>query len=62
MIHYLKEELQSLFFEKRFVILLFALELFLPSFSYDFEVDGIYYNKTGNNTVGVTYKSISNNG
>ena len=61
MIH-LKEELQSLFLEKRFVVLLFALALFLPSFPYSFEVDGIYYNYTGSNTVEVTYKLYSNRG
>lgn len=59
MIHYLKEELQSSFLEKRFVVLLFALALFLPSFSYNFEVDGIYYNKMWDGTVMVTYKSYS---
>ena len=28
----------------------------LPSLAHDFEVDGIYYNKTSYNTVAVTYK------
>ena len=59
---YFKKELQSLILKKRFVVLLFALVLFMPSFSYDFEVDGIYYNKTGSNTVGVTYKSDYDSG
>ncbi|MBQ2370880.1 MAG: leucine-rich repeat protein, partial [Muribaculaceae bacterium] len=28
----------------------------LPSLAHDFEVDGIFYNKTSDNTVAVTYK------
>ena len=31
----------------------------LPSLAYDFEVDGIYYNKTSDNTVAVTFKGNS---
>ena len=31
----------------------------LPSFAHDFEVDGIFYNKTSDNTAAVTYKGDS---
>ena len=31
----------------------------LPSLAHDFEVDGIFYNKTSDNTVAVTYKGYS---
>lgn len=40
----------------RFVLVLALLSTFFTSMAYDFEVDGIYYNKTSNNTVEVTYK------
>lgn len=40
----------------RFVFVLALLGTFSTSMAYDFEVDGIYYNKTSNNTVEVTYK------
>ena len=39
-------------------ILLLALLLPATAAAYDFEVDGIYYNVTGTNTVEVTYKVI----
>ena len=38
------------------VLLLLALLLPTTALAYDFAVDGIYYNKTSNNTVEVTYK------
>ena len=31
----------------------------VPSLAHDFEVDGIFYNKTSDNTVAVTYKGSS---
>lgn len=40
----------------RFVLVLALLSTFFTSMAYDFEVDGIYYNKTSNNTVEVTYR------
>lgn len=41
-------------------LLLLALLLPATAIAYDFEVDGIYYNKTSANTVEVTYKAIDN--
>ena len=43
------------------VIVAIAMMLigWLPSLAHDFEVDGIFYNKTSDNTVAVTYKGDS---
>ncbi len=41
-------------------LLLLALLLPVTAAAYDFEVDGIYYNITGTNTVEVTYKGYNN--
>ena len=42
-------------------LLILALLLPATANAYDFEVDGIYYNRTSSNTVEVTYKIISDN-
>ena len=59
MTHYNSILLRGLLSGKRILVLFFMLAMFIPSFSYDFEVDGIYYNKKGNNKVAVTYKNSS---
>ena len=43
------------------VIVAIAMMLigWLPSLAHDFEVDGVFYNKTSDNTVAVTYKGNS---
>ena len=41
------------------ILLLLALLLPVTAIAYDFEVDGIYYNKTSANTVEVTYRDIN---
>ncbi len=41
-------------------VLLVCMLFALGASAYDFEVDGIYYNKTSNNTVEVTYNVIGN--
>ncbi len=41
------------------ILLLLALLLPVTAIAYDFEVDGIYYNKTSANTVKVTYGNIN---
>ena len=46
---------QNIFFR---VIVAIAMMLigWLPSLAHDFEVDGVFYNKTSDNAVAVTYK------
>ena len=41
---------------KRIIALFMAVFVSINLFAYDFEVDGIYYNKTSDSTVSVTYK------
>ena len=41
------------------LLLIIALLASLPSFAHDFEVDGIYYNKTSDTEVSVTYRGTS---
>ena len=41
--------------------LLMSVMCTLSASAYDFEVDGIYYNKTSSNTVEVTYRDIGDN-
>ena len=50
---------QNIFFR---VIVAIAMMLigWLPSLAHDFEVEGVFYNKTSDNTVDVTYKGDSN--
>jgi len=43
----------------KFSLLLLALLLPVTAIAYDFEVDGIYYNISSNNTVEVTYKDTN---
>ena len=42
----------------RFALLLAIFSSFTAAMAYDFEVDGICYNRTSTNTVEVTYKSV----
>ena len=55
MTHYYSGLLRSTLLGKRILVLFFMLAIFVPSYSYDFEVDGIYYSKLGGNKVAVTY-------
>ena len=51
--------MKRLKFHRVIVAIAMMLIGWLPSFAYDFEVDGIFYNKTSDNTVAVTYKGYS---
>ena len=44
---------------RAFVAIAMMLIGWLPSLAHDFEVDGVFYNKTSDNTVAVTYKGYS---
>jgi len=46
----------------KFALFLAILCSFTTAYAYDFEVDGIYYNKTSASTVEVTYKSVDGYG
>src|SRR5574344_1351175 len=45
--------------DKKLLLMLLLLSATISSFAYDFEVDGIYYNKNNANTVGVTYEGVN---
>ena len=49
------------FIKRAFVVLIMIL-FYGNLYAYDFEVDGIYYNKLSGNEVEVTYKSASDGG
>lgn len=52
---------KTVFKMKRFLLLLFLTVTTLTASAYDFEVDGIYYNKTSDSTVEVTgYEKFNN--
>ena len=48
--------MKGLKFHRAIVAIAMMLIGWLPSLAHDFEVDGIFYNKTSDNTVAVTYK------
>ena len=48
--------MKRLKFHRAIVAIAMMLIGWLPSLAHDFEVDGIFYNKTSDNTVAVTYK------
>ena len=51
--------MQRLKFHRAIVAIAMMLIGWLPSLAHDFEVDGVFYNKTSDNTVAVTYKGYS---
>ena len=51
--------MNQLKFHRAVVAIAMMLIGWLPSLAHDFEVDGIFYNKTSGNTVAVTYKGNS---
>ena len=51
--------MKRLKFHRTIVAIAMMLIGWLPSLAHDFEVDGIFYNKTSDNTVAVTYKGDS---
>ena len=51
--------MKRLKFHRAIVAIAMMLIGWLPSLAHDFEVDGIFYNKTSDNTVAVTYKGDS---
>ena len=48
--------MKRLKFHRAIVAIAMTLIGWLPSLAHDFEVDGVFYNKTSDNTVAVTYK------
>ena len=48
--------MKRLKFHRAIVAIVMMLIGWLPSLAHDFEVDGVFYNKTSGNTVAVTYK------
>ena len=54
-----KLKMKRLKFHRALVAIAMMLIGWLPSLAHDFEVDGIFYNKTSDNTVGVTFKGNS---
>ena len=46
-------------FNRAIVAIAMMLTGWLPSLAHDFEVDGIFYNKTSDNTAAVTYQGSS---
>ncbi len=54
-----KLNMKSLKFHRAIVAIAMMLIGWLPSLAHDFEVDGVFYNKTSDNTVAATYKGYS---
>ena len=53
--------MKRLKFHRAIVAIAMMLIGWLPSLAHDFEVDGVFYNKTSDNTVAVTFKGSSYN-